>query len=180
MQMKKTLLAVGAVTSIGLAGVAGLGVASAATTTSSDDGGTSSIVSKLAEKFNLKESDVQSVFDEERAAHEATMEQRMEDKLSQAVKDGKLTEAQKDAIIAKHKELRSEREADREAMESMTDEERKAAMEQKRADLEAWAEENDIPEEYFHLKIGGGPSHGGFGGPEKVMYKLDRSAAAAQ
>lgn len=68
-----------------------------------------------------------------RAEQSAAMEQKHEEHLNQLVKDGKLTAAQKQLIIAKHKAL-------------------KAEMEAKRTELEIWAKANNIPMEY--LKMG--------------------------
>src|SRR5690349_14401657 len=68
------------------------------------------LVQKIAQKFGLKESDVQTVFDEVRSEKQTEMQARFEEKLTQAVKDGKITEAQKTAIIAKHKEMQQKHE----------------------------------------------------------------------
>lgn len=71
------------------------------------------------------------------------MEARYEERLNQAVKDGKLTEEQKTKILAKHKELMKEIEADREAnkgkredFQNKTEAERKALMEQRKAEMD--------------------------------------------
>ncbi|HYH75482.1 MAG TPA: hypothetical protein VD735_06005 [Candidatus Saccharimonadales bacterium] len=176
MQLKKGLLVAGAVTSVGIAGLTGLGVASAATSTSGD-GGSSSLITKIAEKFNLSESDVQAVFDADRSEREAEREQHMEERLSQAVTDGDLTSAQKEAILAKYKTLQSEREADKDSMQDLTAEERKAAMEAERTALQTWADENDIPNEYLRYVMGGG-GHGGPDGPGRGMPPADSAEAS--
>lgn len=160
MNIKKSLLVAGAAATIGVAGIGGLGVASAATEPTTD--GHTSLITKLAQKFNLKEADVAAVFDEDRAAHEADMKQRMEDRLARAVSDGDITQAQKDAILAKLAQLKSEREADRDSMKVKTAAERKALMEQHRSELSAWATQNDIPLRYLRIGMGG---HHGPGGP---------------
>lgn len=78
------------------------------------------------------------------------MKTRFEDRLTQEVKDGKLTEAQKRLLIAKHNELQAKREADRpENWQSLTREERKTKMEAERQALEAWAKANGIDSKYF-------------------------------
>lgn len=124
-----------------------------------------SIVKRIAEKFNVSESEVQEVFDEERATREADMKQRHEERLSQAVTDGKLTEAQKNLILKKWEEMKNTRQSDFEDFKNMTPEERHAAMEKKHDELESWAEQNGIPEEF--LKFG----HHGKGG--KFMMKMN-------
>lgn len=157
--MKKSLLVVGSVTSIGLASAVGIGVASAATDTANHN--SSSLVDRLASKFDLKKSDVQAVFDQDRSEREAQRQAQLEKELTQAVTDGKLTSAQKDTILAKQKEVKAAMQADRDSMKDKTAAERKAAMDQKRTDLENWAKENNIPTEYLRYVMGGG--HGPHG-----------------
>ena len=62
------------------------------------------LVTRIAQKFNLKESDVQAVFDAVKDERQAQMEKEREDSLSKAVSDGVITEAQKLSLIAKLKE----------------------------------------------------------------------------
>lgn len=83
----------------------------------------------------------------------------MADRLAQAVKDGKLTQDQADKITAKLKELKTQREAERDSMKDKTDEERKTAMEAKKTELEKWAKDNNIPLEYLR-SLGGPGGHG--------------------
>lgn len=174
--MKKSLLVVGAITSIGVAGATGLGVASAATDTTNSS--SSSLVDKIASKFNLNESDVQAVVDQDRSEHEAQRQAQMEKKLTQAVTDGKITSTQKDLILAKQKEAKAAMESDRDSMKDKTAEERKAAMDQKRTDLENWAKSNGIPTEYLRFVMGGhGGPHGDMGpGGSKGSQSADDAA----
>lgn len=123
-----------------------------------------SIVKRIAEKFNVSESEVQEVFDEERTTRENEMKKNTETKLSQAVADGKITEKQKKLILNKMEELKANRESDMKNFKNMTDEERHAAMEKKRTDLQTWAEQNGISQEY--LMMGG---HG----KGKFMMKMN-------
>ena len=82
----------------------------------------------------------------------------MKDRLAQAVKDGKLTQAQADKITAKMAEMKTFMESQKDK----TKEERKTAMEAKRDELKKWAEDNDIPEGYMPMGHGGpgGRGHG--------------------
>lgn len=113
----------------------------------------SSLVQKIADKFNLNKADVQAVFDEQHKEFKEKIKANQELRLSQAVKDGKLTEEQKTKILEKMKEMKAARDADMEEMKDKTPEEHRAAMEQKQTELKAWATENNIPMEYFFLGL---------------------------
>jgi hypothetical protein len=132
----------------------GLGVASAATGTPSKDD-TSGLADKLASKFNLDKNEVKAVFEEERAEREAEAQKNLEERLSQAVTEGKLTEDQKEKILTKIEELKAQREANREAIKKKTPAENREFKEQQVTDIEAWAEENNIPVEYLMFTRGG-------------------------
>ncbi len=103
-----------------------------------------SIVNKIAQKFGLKTEDVQAVFDEHHAEMKTQMKGKLVDRLSQLVSEGKITEAQKEAIMAKMDELSAARLSLNERSKEMTPEERKAEMEKTRAELEAWAKEQGL------------------------------------
>ncbi len=124
--------------------------------------GGSTIVQKIAEKFGLNQSDVQAVFDQDRAEHKAQIEQKFNAKLDQDVKDGKITEAQKQLIIAKRAELEANMKANFESMKDKTPEERKALMESEHQALKDWASQNNIDLKYmgFMRFGGGGPGKG--------------------
>ena len=169
---KKTLLVAGAVTTLGTIASVGLGSVYAATNTS----GSGTIVDKIATKFNLNKDEVQKVFEEDRAEKETEHQQAMEERLTQAVTDGKLTEDQKAKILAKMAELKANR-PNMEELKNKTPEERHQLMEQHRTELEQWAKDNNIPEEYmpFHIRVkaGGGP-----GGPEGGVMMFTKEAPA--
>jgi hypothetical protein len=82
--------------------------------------------------------------------------------VAKLVTDGKLTQAQADKINAKRTELKAAMDADRTAMDSKTDAERKAAMDTKKTELDTWLKDNGIDTQYAYLLMGGGP--GGPGG----------------
>lgn len=119
------------------------------------------IIQKIADKFGLNKDEVQKVFDEERTVRQAEMQVKLEERLAQAVAEGKITDAQKTLILNKHKELQEER-SNRQNWQNLTREQRKTQMESKKAELETWANQNGIDMEYFHSKIGM-KGHGGFG-----------------
>ncbi|HEY1074183.1 MAG TPA: hypothetical protein VGE59_00565 [Patescibacteria group bacterium] len=134
-------------------GLAALGVVSLgamhtlAHDTAASDGKT--LVQRLSEKFNLKESDVEQVFTEHKSQVQATMEKRIDDKLTQAVTNKKITEEQKQKIIAKQKELQTQMEATKETLKNMTPQERQAEMKKQRDALEQWAKDNGIDTQYL-------------------------------
>lgn len=162
--MKKHFLAAASIATIGIAGL-GAGVAHAATNNSAaSNEPMSNLVNALSAKFNLNKSDVQQVFDEQKTKMEVDHEQSMKDKVAKLVTDGKITQTQADAINAKRAELEKTREANHDSFKSMTADQRKSAREKQKADLEAWAKQNNIDTQYLHLVVGGGRGHGGPGG----------------
>lgn len=136
----------------------------------------SGLAAVIASKFNLSESAVQAVFDEQMQARRERMEanrkemetkrrEQFEDRLNKLVSQGKLTEAQAAAIKNKKAEMEAQMTAQTGAkfdLKNMTVEERKAAMEKqktemeaRRAALEQWAADNGIAEEYLPM-VGAG------------------------
>ena len=105
--------------------------------------GMDTLIQKISDTFHLNKTDVQKVFDEHRAEHIAKREGKFEDRLSQAVKDGKLTEEQKTLILNKMKELASE------SFKNMTPEERRSAMQKKHQELENFAKQNNIDSKWL-------------------------------
>lgn len=130
-------------------------------------GPNSNMAQKLADKFGLNKDEVQAVFDETRAQMEAERQVQYEARLAQLVTDGKITEAQKQLIIAKNKELEAGRQAKMESMKDATPEQRKAAMETERTALKTWATENGIELQYLMMGHGKGGMRGH--GPSKPL-----------
>lgn len=121
------------------------GYASAQETTNPE----STIVEKIATKFNLNRDEVQKVFDEQKAEMHTQMQAKNEERLNQLVTDGKITEAQKTLILNKQKEIQAEREANKGSISDKTPEQRKTEMDAKKAEIEAWAKENGINPTYI-------------------------------
>lgn len=163
---KKQILSVAAVTVLG-AGILTASSAFAQNASSAEDP-RNTLVQKIADKFKLDKNEVQAVFDEAHNERHTKMQAVYEQQLSQYVTDGKLTEEQKQLILEKHKEMRAEREANKDSMRNLSEEERRAKMEAKRAELEAWAKDNGIDIQYVMPKFGKGHGMGrhGFGGPQ--------------
>ena len=163
MSMKKKFIVAASVATIGI-GALGVGAANAASNTNVN--GTSSLVDKMAAKFGLKKADVQAVFDANRTEHQATRQKVVANKLAAGVTAGTITQAQSDAITAKLKVLQTTRDTNRDKMETMTDAERKTAMEAERTALKQWITDNKIPDEFLRLLHGGGMGHGGMMGED--------------
>lgn len=162
--INKALAIAGVTASVAAAGLVGMGAASAATTTSSTSNNPmSSLVSAIAKKFNLNTSDVQAVFDEQKATMDATRETELKTTQAQLVKDGKITQAQSDAITAKRAELKKERDADMSSSSTKTDTDRRTEMATRKTALDTWLKAQGIDTQYAYLVMSGGHGHGGPG-----------------
>ena len=176
MLTKKTLIVAAMVAALG-AGAVGVGVTHAAANPDRKETFVSEIVSAIAKKFDLSESDVQAVFDEQaEARRDETQEKREEmrakhdekydEMLAQAVTDGKLTQAQADSIASKRDEIQSYAES----LKDETPEARRADMKAKRDELKVWAKDNGIDEKYVRFlppprgMMGGKMMNGGMRG----------------
>lgn len=158
MNVKRSLL-VGATLATVITGVSGAGIVSAATSSSSSSG--TSLVDKIASKFNLNKSDVQAVFDQDRQEHGAQMEADQKEKLATAVKDGKLTQAQADHITQVMSEIKTLRGSTSPQEESDTV---RSQIKSKLDDLRTWAKSNNVDMQYIMFGHGGPGGHRGMHG----------------
>lgn len=145
---------------IGVGSLATANIVGAESGTTSTDNPQSSLIEKIASTFNIDKSKLQTLFDEDREARETEREQQQAERLQALVDDGTITSAQKTAIEKKIAEMKSEREAERDSMKDLSDEEREAKMEEKRTALETWAKEEGLDLSKLKGILGGGP-----GGP---------------
>ena len=76
------------------------------------------LITKIAQKFNLTESDVEAVFESVRDERQAEMKKLHEERLDQAVTDGVITQEQKNALVAKMQAHHEERGQYREEMQN--------------------------------------------------------------
>ncbi len=104
-----------------------------------DDEAFRPLVQRIAEKFNLDESEVEAVFTAVHEERMQEMQERHEERLQEAVTAGIITEEQMNALIVKHEEMRSERMENREAH---------------REEMEAWFAENGIDHEALRNYMG--------------------------
>jgi len=102
--------------------------------------GYSNIIQKLVDRFGLKTEEVQQVFDQERTERQGQIQLRFQERLDQAVKDGKITEEQKRAILDKKAEMQ----ADCQNSQGLNPDERRTNMETHRRKMQAWVEESGI------------------------------------
>ena len=134
----KQKIALGAVLSAtALAGFYGVSTASAATTANADF---PPMVQKIVEKYNLNKDEVKAIVDQDRTERQAEREKAMTDRLTQSVTDGKITEAQKTAILAKHEEIQAKREGYR----TLSQSERKAKMNELRTEMQTFLKAQGI------------------------------------
>lgn len=155
-----------------LAAAAMLGILGAAVVTAqavSADGNYPPIIQKLVERFGLNIEEVREVFDEARAERRQNMqvrfEESFEERLNKAVEQGKLTQEQKEAILAKQEEMQERYEGLRE----LSPEERRAKMQETREEMQAWAEENGVD-----LRFMCGLRAGGFAGGFPGMPRMPK------
>jgi len=153
---RKQKIALGTlVATLSAVAILGGGIAFANTSTTG-----TSLVDKLASKFNLNKTEVQAVFDEFHTEERASMDAQRTADLQAKVDAGTITAAQKTLIENKIKEIEAEREANKDA--GLTRAEMQAKMEASRTALKTWATENGIDESLI-MPMGGGRGHGGPG-----------------
>ena len=149
----------------------------AADSTSSQGGNFfSGLVQMIAQKFGLDKTQVQSAVDDYHTQKKAdmqpvspsqggkNMQERVDNRLDQAVKDGKITSAQKDAIVAEQVMLKSK--YDPAKLKDMTPEDRKKQLDAMKAEVDAWAKANGVDPNYLMPGFG-------FGG-HMMMRKMVR------
>lgn len=146
-----------------LLGVAAVGVLASGGFAYAKTGGQDNMAEAIANKFKLNKTEVQQVIKQERQQERAA---HREERLAQLVKDGKLTQAQADKLIAKEKEMEPKREAAHNETDATK---RKAAMEAIKTEMDQWAKDNGIDLSPIRPARGGmhegrGPDHMGMGG----------------
>jgi len=148
MVTKKLLIPMAAVTVLA-AGAVGVSQVSAASATSSGQ----TLAQRIASSFGLDQSKVQSVIDQYRSDKQSQAETKYEQTLANAVSQSKLTNAQKDAILAEHNKLKGELDA----AQGQTGTARRTAMKQVRTEAETWSKQNNLP---VHWLLGARPMRG--------------------
>ncbi|MBN1162921.1 hypothetical protein JXA34_04230 [Patescibacteria group bacterium] len=125
--------------------------------------GFQSLIKKFIERFNLNEDEVNEFMEEIKEEKREEQRSHLEEQLNAAVSEGKLTEEQKNALLEKM----AERPENKENWQELSEEERKQLMDNNRAEMQAWAEENGIDLSLMHPEIH--PNKEGFGGRRMKM-----------
>ena len=138
MNTKKSLLIAAIVVGVSFAGVSGASLVSAATTTT---GGTS-LAQSIADAFKLNKDDVQNVIDQNRSDNQAKREAKEQNRLTQAVTDKKITQAQADYITKAQADITA-------VIAATTPKDltasQKADIKTKTTALRTWAKANNVP-----------------------------------
>lgn len=122
-----------------------VGVGSYATTQAYAQSSTMpNLVQMIAQKFNLNQNDVQAVFDQAKQQQMANRQTKIDNRLTQAVKDGVITDAQKQLIVNKLQEIQTQRQNTKDQFKNMTPQQRRDAMQRQIQDLQQWAKDNNI------------------------------------
>lgn len=125
------------------------------------------IVQKLAEKFGLDEDAVMEVFEETYAERQAMALTHFEDRLNNALAEGKITESQKQAIMDKHEEVQARMFDIR--SQSTSKEQMHEQMADLRNEVTQWAESEGIDIPFFGLERGFGKNMGHARG-QRMMF----------
>ena len=124
------------------------------------------LASRIATKFNLSQTDVQTVVDEFRTEEQTSRVAERSVDLQAKVDAGTITAAQKTLIETKMTEIEAEREANRDS--GLSREEMQAKMQASRTALQTWATDNGIDIKLVMMGgngmgMGGGRGEGGRG-----------------
>ncbi len=152
MNINSKLVAVATVSAI--AGATFLGANTVSAQTSGE-----SLVSRIAERFDVSEAEVQEVVDEYKEAHHEEREAKRDEHLQGLVDDGTLSEEQRAELEAFGEQRHSQMEELRE--QGLSRQEIREAMEGLRDEVEAWAEAeglelDDIRPQHKHGRRGNG------------------------
>ena len=149
----------------GIASVIGAGIfASTSYAESTINNPQDTLIDKISKRFNLNRDEVKDFFIEVESDRHKEMEIKMQEHLTTLVTEGKITEAQKTLITQKHAEMRTDMESNKDTMKDLTPEQRKAKMNEHKAEMDAWAKANGIDPVYlmFQMKMKGQGARGHF------------------
>src|SRR4030042_3707431 len=110
------------------------------------------IISKIAQKFNLNEQEVNEVFEQERQEMWQNRQKIQEERLNQAVTDGIITQEQKTKLLEKMNEWQADKTTQRQ---------------EHREEMQTWMEKNGIDHDKLREYLGMG-GRKGFGGRMRI------------
>lgn len=141
---KKSLLVGAVIASVGIGGLGAAGIVSA----QSANGETNrlAITERLAEKFNLKQSEVEAVFQEQHQERQAARITERTENIANAVTEGTLTQEQADYMNSFFEEADKIREN---MVPGQDNTEVREQVREKMTELHEWADENDIDLQSF-------------------------------
>lgn len=153
---------------VAVSGIAGLNAVSGVSAQSMQDA-----VKERAGQYSAQREEART---ERQAEHQASRELRVAElpsRLDEAVANGVLTEAQKDAVINKHEDMQRTRQQWYEDKSTMSPEERRESAAAHRAEMQAWAEKNGIPEEFMG-RSQKSPAQHSFGGGNGMRWNQNQ------
>jgi hypothetical protein len=157
---KKIILSILAISAVGIAVFGFIGVTK--TNAESTNNRFTGLVQAVAQKFGLDQSKVQTVFDDymttQRQGIQQKMQQGEEDRLTKLVQDGKISDAQKTAILNELAALRTKYNPAN--FKNMTAEERKTQFDNEQNDIKSWAASQGIDASYLTPGFGMGRMRG--------------------
>lgn len=115
-----------------------------------------SFAQKIAEKLGISETEAQTALDEIREEKHEAMQEKAEERLSNLVEEGTITEEQKEEILAKKDEVKEE-------LENLSPKERRERMKELKEEFKEWAEEEGIEIPFKMGPNGRGFRKGGVG-----------------
>lgn len=148
MKARNTLASLAVVSAIAGTTFVGANMVSAA-------GNGESLITRIAERFNLEESDVEAVFEEHRQERQSGRSEAHREHLSSLVDEGILTEEQKAELESIHEQRRQTIDSIR--TDGLNREEMHDAMSGLRDEVEAWAESNGIDLDALRSSEDNGP-----------------------
>ena len=140
---RRILAVLSILTVAGLISATSLGTASAQGTPNHRQ----NLIDTIATKFGLDKAEVQKVFDEERSLRRHDRSKQAKQRLDEAVKDGKLTQSQADEILNQAQKF----ESFLDELDETNEDKRRTLIQNKRAEIKQWANQNNIPKRFVHL-----------------------------
>lgn len=124
--------------------------------------GSTSLAQAIAQKFNLDQSQVQSVINQFRSNQQSNRQQQAQQRegqyLDQLVSQGKITAAQKQAILDEQAKLHSE--YNPQNLKNQTPQQRQQTMQNEQNELKSWAQSQGIDLSLLKPSLGMGPWKG--------------------